>query len=210
MHDDRRFFVLLGTDGAGKSSAMAEIARRWPQWRLISTDSAFVGPEHGLIPRLRHDVLHEVLPRLGRGYSVEFLTSLLQTAVVHLRDRLEEQPPDAPVLVDSYYYKILAKCRLAGLRDHPMYGWWRSFPQPVRVVHLDVSPETAWRRSGDGASLNALEHEGDRPEWFAFESYQKSLRKLMREEVRQVPVTVVEEQPSAVRAAEAVMEAISA
>lgn len=207
---DRRFFVLLGTDGAGKSSAMAHIAERWPQWRLLSTDSRFVDAEYGLVRELRRGVVRDVLPGLGRTYSMDFLTSMLQTAVVHLKDRIEAQDPGTPVLVDSYYYKILAKCRIFGARHNPMYTWWRSFPQPAGVVFLDVAPETAWRRSRAGELLNPLEYLGETPEWFSFESYQKSLRKLLLEEVRHVPVTVIDEQPSAARAAEAVMEVISA
>ncbi|MFC7883478.1 hypothetical protein ACFUVV_16625 [Streptomyces sp. NPDC057376] len=207
---DRRFFVLLGPDGAGKSSAMTEIAERWPRWRLLSTDSRFVDAEHALIPELRRGVVRDVLPGLGRTYSMDFLTSLLQTAVVHLRDRVEAQDAHTPVLVDSYYYKILAKCRIFGAPHNPMYTWWRSFPQPAGVVFLDVSPETAWRRSRAGELLNPLEYLGETPEWFSFESYQKSLRKLLLEEVRHLPVTVIDQQPDPARAAEAVMEVISA
>ncbi|AEW94183.1 MULTISPECIES: ATP-binding protein [Streptomycetaceae] len=202
---DCRFFVLLGPDGAGKSSVMTELAERRPEWRLLSTDGEFTPPEHALIAQLRRNVVKDVLPGLGSTYSVDFLASMLQTAVVHLKDRvLAECATGAPVLVDSYYYKILAKCRLAGLRENPMYGWWRTFPQPRGVVFLDVAPWTAWRRSAGGRLLNRLEYAGNGPGWAGFESYQKNLRTLMLEEVGQVPVTVIEEQPSPGRAAEAV------
>ncbi|MFF4529398.1 hypothetical protein ACFY1P_09020 [Streptomyces sp. NPDC001407] len=204
-----QFSVLLGPDGAGKSSVMAELSERLPTWRTLSTDSEFVGPEHALVTQLRRNVVEDVLPALGDAYSVDFLASLLQTAVVHLKDRIEAQEPGVPALVDSYYYKILAKCRLAGIEESPMYSWWRSFPQPDRVVYLDVSPESAWRRSGNGARLNPLEHFGNRPEWFGFENYQKSLRKMMLEEVRELPVTVIKEQPSAARTADAVLEVLA-
>lgn len=207
--NERRFCVLLGPDAAGKSSVMAEIRARRPEWRLLSTDDALVPPQHALIGRLRRNVVDDVLPALETSYSADFLASLLQTAVVYLRDEVRRQDGAAPILVDSYYYKILAKCRLAGVQGNPMYTWWRSFQQPQAVVYLDVSPESAWRRSADGTRLNPLEHHGARPEWPGFESYQKNLRKLLLEEVRDLPVTIIEEQPSVGRAADAVLEALA-
>ncbi|MFI1863989.1 hypothetical protein [Streptomyces jumonjinensis] len=206
----RRFHVLLGPDGAGKSSVMEHLAERLPKWRLISTDDAFVAPEHALIPRLRRELHECLLPGLGAAYSVDFLASVLQTAVVHLRDQVRDSDPRVPVLMDSYYYKILAKCRLAGAEDSRMYSWWRSFPQPSGVVFLDVSPGAAWRRRGDGTRLNALEYDGPDGGWADFERYQENLRKTLLEEVRALPVTMLREQPDAGRAAEAVLEVLTA
>ncbi|MFH0180588.1 hypothetical protein ACIA6D_44620 [Streptomyces cacaoi] len=204
-----RFSVLLGPDGAGKSSVMGRLAETLPEWRMVSTDSAFVAPEHALVPRLRRDLHDHLLPGLGTAYSVDFLASVLQTAVVHVRDQVRDGDPRVPVLVDSYYYKILAKCRLAGVRDSRLYSWWRSFPQPARVVFLDVSPESAWHRRGDGTQLNALEYDGDDGDWPGFERYQKDLRKLLLEETRDLPVTMLREHPDADRAAEAVREVLA-
>ncbi|MEU3828024.1 hypothetical protein GT045_37850 [Streptomyces sp. SID486] len=206
---DRPFHVLLGPDGAGKSTVMAQIATRLPGWRTLSTDDSLVGAGHALVTELRRHVVKDVLPHLGTVYSADFLASLLQTAVVHLRDQLERHDPDVPLLMDSYYYKILAKCRLAGVDHNPMYDWWRSFPQPRAVVYLDVSPASAWRRSGDGARLNPLEYFGERPGWLGFESYQKNLRKLMLEEIRELPMTIIEERTGAARTAEAVAEVLT-
>ncbi|WP_329214536.1 hypothetical protein OG352_04445 [Streptomyces sp. NBC_01485] len=206
---ERRFSVLLGPDGAGKSSVMGRLAEALPEWRMVSTDSAFVAPEHALVTRLRRDLHDHLLPGLGTAYSVDFLASVLQTAVVHVRDQVCGGDPRVPVLVDSYYYKILAKCRLAGVRDSRLYSWWREFPQPSQVVFLDVSPESAWRRRGDGTQLNVLEHDGADGDWPGFERYQKNLRKLLLEETRDLPVTMVQEQPDADRTAEAVREVLT-
>ncbi|MEU7023902.1 hypothetical protein ABZ990_25030 [Streptomyces sp. NPDC046203] len=205
-----KFHVLLGPDGAGKSTAMKRIAELRPDWRLLSADSRFTGAEHAFVSELRRGVVREVLPGLGAGaYSRDFLTSVLQTAVVHLRDLIAAQPPGVPVLVDSYYYKTLAKCRIFGDDDHPLFAWWRSFPQPAGVVFLDVAPATAWRRSRGGRLLNPFEYPGDEPEWFSFESYHHNLRKLLLEEVRHVPVTLIDQPSSPDRAAAAVLRAVS-
>jgi thymidylate kinase len=206
---DHAFVVLLGADYAGKSSTMSQLAGAPSGWELLSTDHAFVAGGYALVSRLRRDVVKEVLPALGREYSPDFMASMLQTAVVHLRDRIRRNTSGRPILVDSYYYKILAKCRLAGVADNPMFAWWRSFPQPRRVVYLEVAPQTAWRRSERGGEANRLEHYGERPDRASFEFFQADLRKLMLEEVRHLPVTVIEEQVSVARTAQAVREVLA-
>lgn len=203
-----RFCVLLGTDHAGKSSVLAELARTASPWRCVSVDDGNLAPEHRLLTDLRRRLACDVLPGLGSAYSEDFLAGLLQLAVLHLRDRVLAEG-DAPVLVDSYYYKILAKCRLAGVRENPMFAWWRTFPRPARVIWLDVAPATAWRRCGEGGGTNALEHYGDRPEWPDFEEYQTDLRKVMLEETDGLPVTVVAEQDGVTRTTAVVEEVLA-
>ncbi|MFI9272610.1 hypothetical protein ACIGXM_18050 [Kitasatospora sp. NPDC052896] len=150
-----------------------------------------------------------MLPALGRDYSAEFLAGLLQTAVLHLRDLVLRAGPGDPVLVDSYYYKILAKCRLSGVPDNPMFDWWRSFPQLRRVLFLEVAPETAWQRSGRGAAVNPLEHYGQQVDQPSFETYQADLRELLWEEIQQLPVTVIEPGGDVARTARRVREAMT-
>ncbi|HEX9338714.1 MAG TPA: hypothetical protein VF892_22645, partial [Pseudonocardiaceae bacterium] len=140
------FAVVLGPDFAGKSSALAVLRG----FRVVSTDRRFVAARHDVVSQLRRAV-----SGVDDNYSPDFLAALLQTAVVHLRDEVVRAAE--PVVVDSYYYKILAKCRLAGVGDNPMFDWWRSFPQPARVIYLTVSAASAWRRCGRGTKLNPLE-----------------------------------------------------
>lgn len=202
------FDVLLGPDYAGKSSVLTELAAAEPSWRYISVDDAFLQPRHSLISRLRRQLVGEALPWLGTAYSPDFIAGLLQTAVLHLRDQIAASD-GAPVLVDSYYYKILAKCRLAGAAENPMFGWWRSFPQPRRVLFLDVTPETAWQRCERGALANPLEYHGDRPSWAGFRAYQSELREAMLAEVGRLPVVRLSEQDGVARTARDVREVLA-
>lgn len=203
-----RFCVLLGPDHAGKSSVLNEIAGAASPWRGVSVDDDWLAPEHRLLADLRRQLVREVLPGTGTAYSCDFVAGLLQLAVLHLRDRVLAAG-DAPVLVDSYYYKILAKCRLAGVRENPMFGWWRSFPQPARVIYLDVAPETTWQRCGAGTGANPLEYYGDGPDWPRFEAYQTDLHKVMLDETAHLPVTVIEEQDDLTRTVAQVREALA-
>ncbi|MCX4238829.1 hypothetical protein [Streptomyces ortus] len=203
-----RFFVLLGPDYAGKSSVLTELRRSATPWRLVSLDDTFLAPEHALIARLRRDVVKDVAPHETR-WSPDFLAAMVHTAVVHLRDQLLNGDPRTPAVVDSYYYKFLAKCRLAGVPDEPLLTWWRSFPRPGRVIYLDVTPESAWSRSREGADLNPLEHYGPRPGPYGFKRYQTDLDRLVREEIRDLPVTVLAEQNDAARTAATVRELIT-
>ncbi|MDI5968814.1 hypothetical protein POF50_005555 [Streptomyces sp. SL13] len=203
------FFVLLGPDYAGKSSVLAEFADRTPEWRIVSSDREFLDPGHALIARLRRDLMGDVLPGLGGDYSLDFMITVLQTAVLHLRDGIGHGADGTPVLMDSHYYKMLAKCRLSGMDEHPMFDWWRTFPQPRRVFFLDVSAETAWRRSGRGGGANPLEHYGDRPDRMSFDAFQSDLRKAMWQEIEHLPVTVIEEQHDVAGTAQRIREVIT-
>lgn len=201
------FVVLLGPDFSGKSSALARLRFGRARCRIVSTDHEFVDARHALVSDLRRGV-GELLPLLGGAYTPDFLAALLQTAVIHVRDELLRRDSAGHALVDSYYYKILAKCRLAGVWDNPMFAWWRSFPQPRRVVYLDVSTASAWRRCQAGHSLNPLEYYGERPNWAGFQRYQEDLAKLMREEIHHLPVTTVAERDDPAHTALAIQEVL--
>ncbi|MFJ6676176.1 hypothetical protein ACIQMJ_34175 [Actinosynnema sp. NPDC091369] len=203
------FVVLLGPDYAGKSSAMSELAvSGWP-WRLVSVDDALLPPAYPVIAGLRRHLLRDVLSAPAGTYSPDFTASLLQTAAVHLRDRLVEPGDDRPVLVDSYYYKLLAKCRLTGSPEHPLFAWWRSFPQPRGVVYLDVDPATAWSRSGAGAATNRLEHYGERVDEASFRAFQTDLRVAMLTEVRHLDLVEIQQQGSPADTADTVRKVLS-
>ncbi|MEC3974981.1 hypothetical protein [Amycolatopsis sp. H20-H5] len=184
------FTVLLGADYSGKSSALVELA---DSCEVVSVDDEFLVDGRGVVRALKRALVKEVLPALDDVYTVDFAISLLQTAVVHLRDRIASCSGVRPVVVDSYYYKILAKCRLLSGKPNPAFDWWRSFPKPEQVIYLEVDPVTAWRRCGDGARINRLEHHGTEPIYPAFVDFQRELKVLMLEEVEAAPIRVIPE-----------------
>jgi thymidylate kinase len=185
------FSVVLGPDYAGKSTLLTEMAGHG--MHCVSYDKEFVGRETALINDLRGAFLKRALPAAGDVYSRDFVVTLLQTSVIYLRDEmLRAAAGDRPVVVDSYYYKVLAKCRLTGLVNEQMFGWWRAFPQPGQVIFIDVDTRTAWRRCDRGARLNPFEYYGATPTFDGFRAFQDDLRRLLVEEVGALPVNRID------------------
>ena len=180
-HCAANFWVLLGPDYAGKSTVMTELSRRL-QGHFLSYDDTALGGQYPIVNKLREAIAVDVLSRIGSTYSPDFVISLFHAYMVFLRDRLLEAGDDKPVIVDSYYYKLLAKCSLAGLANDAIFALWRSFPQPKQIIYLDVAADVAWRRS-EGRGLNALEFYGSAPTRDGFELFQVSLRHAMLREV---------------------------
>lgn len=112
--------------------------------------------------------------------------------MLHLRDELARAADRERVVVDSYYYKLLAKCALTGLEHEQTFAYWRSFPQPRGVLYLDVAPEVAWGRSGRGSRLNPFEYLGAEPELPGFTRLQSELRGALLKEVAELPLTVID------------------
>ncbi|MFF5638738.1 hypothetical protein [Streptomyces sp. NPDC012825] len=207
MTSNPGFCVVSGPDHAGKSSALRELISGGLAMPVVSVDKAHLGPGHRLLTRLHRAIVTDVGTALGQAYSPDFLTALSQTLVVYMRDRIQRMG-NSPVLVDSYYYKTLAKCRIAGAGENPMFDWWRSFPQPRRVIYLDVDPATAWQRAQREGTAHHLECYGNNIGRDGFQTYQRDLGKLIREEIAHLPVTTIGEQRSAADTAKAIREVL--
>ncbi|MFE2448416.1 hypothetical protein ACWDHW_27155 [Streptomyces melanosporofaciens] len=177
-----RLTVLLGPDYSGKSSVLEGLAERGT-CTVVSYDKALLDPVYSLIGRVRDEFLTEALRAPAGRYSSDLFLTVVQIAVVHLRDRMMDAPPDRPVIVDSYYFKLLAKCSLLGYDNASLFSWWRSFPPPDQVVYLDVEPAVAWERSGWGAHANPMEHYGEKPTEDSFTRFQMDLGEVMAKEM---------------------------
>ncbi|GAA3097512.1 hypothetical protein ACFQ0X_27765 [Streptomyces rectiviolaceus] len=181
---DSDFWVLLGTDYCGKSSVLADLAARDGHVRPTSYDPTMLTGDYRAIA--------ELPAALGKAFagqnSPDYVMALLNVAVAYLRDSVFTAPQDRTPLLDSYYYKILVKCRLLGLPDEPWQEYWRSLPRPSGVVFLDVAADTAWQRSGAGALLNPLEHYGPTPGKESFTRFQGDLRAGLIDAVKDLRV----------------------
>jgi thymidylate kinase len=165
---------------------MTGLAQRL-EGRFVSHDDAFLGENASLINCLKH----EFLRRLGGGAnyrcSRSFLLSLLQPIVAYLREQIMMAEPTTRVVVDGYYYKILAKCLLLGLVDDELFASWRRLPRPTLVIYLDADPETTWRRAS-GKKLNPFEHYGPLPSRAGFLEFQRDLATELLREIGGVPM----------------------
>lgn len=149
---DLQFFVVLGPDGAGKSSVMAETSARLPGWRMVSTDEAFLGAEHGLITELRRNLVKQVLPaprlaerivtaagrdpaevvsddELGRALT-ELRRVVRPGGIVAVKDldaSLITVRPAEPFLFTDFFRRAAEKPSYAGqfLRTRDLYRWLR-------------------------------------------------------------------------------------
>lgn len=184
------FWTLLGPDFAGKSTALARL-RDEHGWQVVSHDDRYLA-DHPLITKLRNCWIDDALVWTGKRYTPELVLSVMHTVILHQRDELGRQTGPGPVVVDSYYYKQLAACALNGVTHEPTFDYWRSFPQPRGVVYLDVPPEAAWARSGDGDRATAFEFYGDVVDREGFVQFQADMRVRMLAETAGLPVTIVD------------------
>lgn len=201
------FWTALGGDFAGKSETLRSLSAAG--WQVVSYDDPYVRA-FPVIRRLRTSLFFDAYRRLGRPYSAELAFSLLTPIVWYLRDEALRRAGDGPTLVDSYYFKLLAKGVISGIADPETITLWRSFPRPRGVVFLNVDPEVAWRRVGDPGNLNPFEHYGSEPSYHSFIGFQRDLRAAMLHEVRDLDITVVDANRPAGRVATDVEAALRA
>lgn len=184
------FWTLLGPDHAGKSTVL-DCLHDQHGWRVVSYDDRYLD-SYPLIRRLRQEWITDAFVWAGERYSAELVLSVLNPIVLHLRDELARHAGQERVIVDSYYYKLLAKCRLLGVAHQPTFDYWRSFPRPRGVLYMDVPPEVAWARSRHGARTNPFEHHGRTAGEADFIRLQSELRAAVLAEVGDVPVKIID------------------
>jgi thymidylate kinase len=128
----------------------------------------------------------------GADLSHELMLSVFHVYMIFLRDRILSCAEDKPIVVDSYFYKILSKCVLLGTINESIFKLWRSLPKPSCVVYLDVGIELAWQRSRAGRNLNRMEYYGREPTRHGFERFQSDLRDLMLNEIAGTETTIIQ------------------
>jgi hypothetical protein len=172
------FRVLLGGDHVGKSSLLRRVGLE-TDWRTVAHDGPHPLPWRSFVSELRNGLDRSLSARDGR--SSDFAAALVHVGLVFLRDTTEHHAGDR-VLVDSYHYKVLAKCILKGIATGPLIELWRSFPAPSEVILLGAEPEVLWERSGNGRRVTAFECYGSTPTRDGFLTFQRDLADLLRKE----------------------------
>jgi thymidylate kinase len=184
------FWTLLGPDFAGKSTALARL-RDEHGWQVVSHDDRFL-QDYPLVAKLRGCWIDDALVWAGSRYTAELVIAAMHPVILHQRDELARQCGPGPVIIDSFFYKVLAACALLGVSHPPTFDYWRSFPQPEGVVYLDVPAEVTWERAGRGRAASAFEHYGKSVSRDGFVRMQTDLRARMLAEVRGLPLTIVD------------------
>lgn len=175
--------VVIGADHAGKSALLRELAARGHG--VVSCDDAFLEPPYAMLALLRAAWTRGMAS--GHAYSREFLLTGLSLPLVYLRDEMLRRRRHERVVVDSYYYKVLAKCRLLGIDAPRITDTWRAFPAPDLVLVLRASDDVLWERAGRGSGLNPFEYYGEEPTRAAYLAFQRDLLREMRDDVKHIP-----------------------
>jgi len=189
------FYVLLGPDYAGKSTLLRALSAR-SSVQLVSYDDGAGSGQPSFAGSFRNAFAAVSSTMASGAMSSEFILSLFHAYVVFVRDQIASAKTSRPIVLDSYYYKILAKCVLAGIRDEEIFALWRALPQPSRVFYLDVDSEVAWQRCERGGLLNGFEYYGAQPTRPGFVRFQQDLRTVMLNEAAKSKIEIINQDSS--------------
>src|SRR5258705_9150261 len=110
-HEAHACIAVIGADHVGKSALLRELRARGHQ--VVSCGDTLLDPSHGVLAVLREAWERAMVS--GCNGSRERVLADLQIPMLRLRDEIARRRRIGRVLVDSYIYKVLAKCRLRGL-----------------------------------------------------------------------------------------------
>jgi hypothetical protein len=175
--------VVVGADHAGKSTVLRSLVARGVS--VISCDDDLLAPPYAVLAQLRQAWGHAMAS--GQAFSREFMLTGLQLPLFYMRDEMARRRCLEPVVMDSYHYKVLAKCRLLSLEIARMTTLWREFPDPDLVIVLGVDDEALWQRSGRGAQVHPFEHYGAEVSKDTYLTFQRDLLREIRKETRHLP-----------------------
>lgn len=183
--------MVLGGDGAGKTSALNLLQAMRPDWAYASIDPQALYPIDGLDYMdwaLRTPPRH-YLDRMGPRVRASFLTHVL--SLCYEERVLPELRRDRLVVCDSYHYRVRAKESVLGSEGEPLVAALAAGMRvPDLVVWLEVSPATAWERLGRRCRTYEAVPECT---WEGFERMQTGVRDLvLGRYLDGVPVEIVD------------------
>lgn len=157
-----RFIVLLGIDGSGKTSLLRALAARglrtaqWQQLRDHDVPAA-------LAPTAPTAVKNGLTPLARAMFIGGHLVAQYEYLV---RPQIET---GRTVVLDSYYFKVLAKERILGVAHPALVDLCAELPQPDLLLHLDVTPQESRRRKQ--GRISSYEHfEPDETTYLTFQT----------------------------------------
>jgi len=168
----QRFIVVTGIDGCGKTTLLANLARRRPDWAFGSYQPADWLP-HSELPhwewalRTHPKLIFNTLAPHSR--AALFLSLVMAHWEYWIAPRLRS---GRVVVMDSYYYRFYSKERVAGVVPNYFFKSLETLPKPRLILLLDLTPEEALLRKSE---LDA--HEVDtEPTGAAFLRFQSAVR----------------------------------
>ncbi|GAB2959288.1 dTMP kinase [Nonomuraea fastidiosa] len=177
--------VLLGPDGAGKTTLTARLKKLVPEWRFTSLQPEDLYPIENL------DCYNWALRTHPREY-VQHMAPMVRTSFFlhiialeweyHIRPALAE---GRIVLCDSYWYRTAVKESIHNPGAASLLsGITELLPEPDLIVWLDVPLEEAWRRNG---VPTVFEVAGDDLSYPAFEDFQQQVLNDLHDQVKGIP-----------------------
>ncbi|MEZ4287590.1 MAG: hypothetical protein R3A47_05495 [Polyangiales bacterium] len=130
------------------------------------------------------------------GPFSDFFKACANVAASAMHEMISEGRCRRPVVVDAYYYKLLAKLRYLDISDRTTFDRWRSLPQPEKVIELkidarEVLHRVRLRHDREGRDLDGLERFAKNDE-FDFIASQNAIASLMLEECAGVSTTQID------------------
>lgn len=181
-----KFVVMIGMDGSGKSTVLQSLIERglkvadWKDLREYE-EISYSAPEEP------HTIRNRLKP-LSRSL---FVASHIVAEYEYLIEPIINK--GISIVLDSYYYRSLAKEAIYGKNDPIFHTICTSLPQPDYIIDLKVDPEIAFERKvkARAGTLGVSEfyHE---PTLSDFINFQKRVRDLISIYTNRIPIMEID------------------
>lgn len=162
MHNKslKKLVVLLGIDGAGKST-IVHAHNQIDSWMTLSYDRGQIertNPELSLVD----SAMREFARNHFTGADALIQQMIYHFFITYVTGQLKTHLPEQNILCNSYYFKFLAKDCLVNGEQQNIHNTWRSLYQPDKIIFLDTDPEVVWNRLQEHSEkLYPNEYEGE-------------------------------------------------
>ncbi|WKZ23747.1 MAG: hypothetical protein QY312_03205 [Candidatus Dojkabacteria bacterium] len=186
----KKFIVLLGGDGAGKTSVIKNLGLDCCS--VISYSETPVSNRIESMCEIEKIVRKDLLPQFST-MSPQFRVAVYNLFVAYMAESISHEICRNNVICDSYYYKFMAKEILSGV-DANQLQIWKTLQRPDAVVYLDADPRLAYRRIKKTRAIQSNEKFVDDREEEGFIRLQKRLKEQMIEIIRKsnIPLSLVD------------------